>query len=126
MARGGRGGGRTFSGGKRGGTGRKYGLSLWAGVWMNDNFDYFYDLQYLREFRGSEDEVGLLMDIDEMYEYAEKWEDIANMMGGTVFLDECEDMATELSDMAYDKAEQFEEQLEQLEEEDMMEGLFGF
>jgi hypothetical protein len=100
-------GGVRREGGRRGAGKRKHGLSRWATIWMDENFDYWEDRLTIQNTNDVSEEA-----LDEMEELADKWEDIGSMMGGTVFLDYCMDLAYKLSSEAHSKAARIEAQLE--------------
>lgn len=75
---------------------------------------------------GGDTEEELEDAIEECYGYIEEWEDIAGMMGGTVFLDYCESLAWNIIERAYEKANRFESQLAMLEIKNAIMGGFGF
>lgn len=109
------GGVRREGGGRRGAGQRKHGLSRWATIWMDENFDYWSDRQAIESIQAGNDEDELEEAIEELEEYLQKWEDIAGMMGGTVFLDYCESLAWGLIEKCYEKIQRFEVQLAILE-----------
>ena len=93
--------GRKETGIRRGAGQRKHGLARWATIWLDDIFDYIND----REFVAS---AGSEWDIDDLYEIADKWQDIGGMMGGTVFLDWCQNASYQLASKAFSKAARLE------------------